>query len=409
MSDDPTNNNVLERKLSETAASPDDFIALAKGGGGGSGGEGGNIAPPSVVTTAPPSVVVTNAAGNTSKRNRSGPKKFSFYTPTASQNSDLNRIAESGSSSGGSYNKQNSGKQQTTTAQRGVDPPEVEKPTAMAMQMAAMSAEESAWKARSRLIQLQHRESRAQQQQQQHRRSRSANIDEEDDDDDYPMVNIDPIESDDELQLGPYEDGVVAALPKNSKNSGMKQQQQRHQPMYRSPIQGRNNDQSYMKQHPSSAPVRPSHRVPPKQLMQYLHAGRGSFGGGEEEEDGSSLRLGGWPLLPLDGNSRCLEECRAVRFRCIIIMSAAVQIITCSSNNSKCGALLGSSAIRVSNTHKVLCRNNNKEINNNTKTSHGESRRMSRPQIIYIKSITTGSTYSNRPRARRTNARRWKP
>ena len=248
MSDGPTNSN-LERKLSETAASPDDFIALAKGGGGGSGGhdspppperkyslEGGNIAPPSVVTTAPPSVVVTNAAGNTSKRNRSGPKKFSFYTPTASsQNSDLNRIAESGSSSGGSYNKQNSGKQQMTTAQRGVDPPEVEHPTAMAMQMAAMSAEESAWKARSRLIQLQHRESRAQQQQQ-HRRSRSANIDEEDDDDDdYPMVNIDPIESDDELQLGPYEDGVVAALPKNSRNAGMKKQQ-RHQPMYRSPI-----------------------------------------------------------------------------------------------------------------------------------------------------------------------------
>ncbi|KAL7544999.1 hypothetical protein ACHAWF_008369 [Thalassiosira exigua] len=89
-----------------------------------------------------------------------------------------------------------------------------------------------------------------------------AELDEEEDD--YPRVNTDPVESDEEDR---FEDG-----PPSGKATGG------GGPRYRSPVQSSRPD--YVPPHPSSAPVRPSHRLPPQQLMQYLHAGgRGSFGG----------------------------------------------------------------------------------------------------------------------------------
>jgi len=273
---------------------------------------------------------------------------------------DLERISDDrvgrGGGGGGNNNSHHGHKKQqntTTTGgggskQKGIDPPEKELPTSM-----IMTAEESARKARSRLIQLQHRESHASSSSGAHpshnhvssgtpqmisnsggkesslvsdssrskksRRSRAGtgssfcgldsidsenehgdDDDDDDDDDDFPLVAMDPIESDDEPMSDHYEEKGLS----RSQHSGRQPtlvKQQKQQQRYRSPVQNRQNDQlSYMKTHPSSAPQRPSHRLPPQQLMQYLHAGgRGSFGRQGPQQGGGG---GGVFPLPLNNN-----------------------------------------------------------------------------------------------------------
>ena len=157
------------------------------------------------------------------------------------------------------------------------------------------------------------------------------------DEDDGYAVNMDPIESDDEplsdhcfqdvTDEGARPGGHDAGLKHNQQLSqssgihehgGQSQQQQHRMPRYRSPSnnsshQGKGNNSgsssnmSYMMKHPSSAPQRPSHRLPPQQLMQFLHAGgRGSFGrqgGGGGGRGGGGGGMGGIFPLPLNNNN----------------------------------------------------------------------------------------------------------
>ena len=273
-------------------------------------------------TTTPTELLAStsNKTNNTNKQNVSSAsgnrsKKFQFYVPTAtgdvgpqqqqlggsnrsgggSSISDLDIIAEDIAQQG-----QGGGGGQKRI--KGIDPPEIEPPTSNTMHtnknlsVGISASEESAYKARSRLIQLQHRGGHNQgnsaggggkkhkQRQQQKSSSQSHSQrggnnrtiagGSDEDDDDYPLVtNIDPVESDDD-----------------NDNANEQQQQQQQIRRYSSPQEGKRSntiDASYMNNYPSSAPQRPSHKLPPQQLMQYLHAGgRGSFNGRQGQQQG---------------------------------------------------------------------------------------------------------------------------
>ncbi|KAL3768660.1 hypothetical protein ACHAW5_000811 [Stephanodiscus triporus] len=144
------------------------------------------------------------------------------------------------------------------------------------------------------------------------------------DDDDYPLVTMDPIQSDDEPDPIESDEEPVTdhfdddespprRIPPVSKQS----HQQQHR-RYGSPIQGKTSkDKQYhqMKLCPSSAPQRPSHRLPPQQLMQFLHAGGGAAGrasslfgqqghpGPGAAGDGGGEGVGGILQLPFKTNS----------------------------------------------------------------------------------------------------------
>ena len=275
----------------------------------------------------------SNKANNTNKQQQasstssgSRSKKFQFYVPTATGDAHTaqQQLGSSNRSGGGSsisdldiiaedYTAQQAAEQGGGVGGgqkkiKGIDPPEIEPPTANHMDTSNLSvgmsgSAESAYKARSRLIQLQHRgghnqgnsgsggKKQKQQQKQQQQKSssqsqshsqRSGNNNrtvagggsDEDDDDDYPLVtNIDPVESDDD------------------NDDDTNEQQQRQSRRYSSPPEGTRSpntiDASYMNNYPSSAPQRPSHKLPPQQLMQYLHAGgRGSFSGRQGQQQG---------------------------------------------------------------------------------------------------------------------------
>jgi len=349
-------------------ASPDDFLALASRDAAAARKSGSGDSPPpperkysssDVGGGGAPPPTPNNNSGNVSTRSRDRTTKFQFYVPSArsqdggdsensntwgsnrsgSSSSDLERFTESRGGGGSLKNKQQQG-----SSKKGIDPPEKELPTS------SMTAEESARKARSRLIQLQHRESHAGPPSHHHRESHAASggphskvsalgaaqgggkdgssgdaaarptntgrrsragtgssfvgldsieaeNEDEDDDDDYPQMNMDPIESDEEPVSDHYDDEG----PPN--DAGLKLLSQPLPPHNQSPNQSRPNNNDYMKNHPSSAPQRPSHRLPPQQLMQYLHAGgRGSFGrqGGAPSSGGGGGNM--FPL-PLDSNN----------------------------------------------------------------------------------------------------------
>ncbi|EJK75133.1 hypothetical protein THAOC_03154 [Thalassiosira oceanica] len=81
----------------------------------------------------------------------------------------------------------------------------------------------------------------------------------------YHAKRMEPIESDDE----------GSQSPSNLAESDFGSLKERMQelPQHESPRQHTQSDSNQMREHPSSAPVNLNRRLPPKQLMQYLHAG----------------------------------------------------------------------------------------------------------------------------------------
>lgn len=351
-----------ERKLFDNHATNKNNVGKSNGGGGG----GGSCPPPSDRMQLPPSDVAAGASGGAplpgSKRrdrygmggsSNNGPTKFQFYVPASRSLQEGGGPMEGANGSGrageGSApeREQGSGPKNARNkpvagggaknTKKGIDPPEKEPPTA------PLTAEESARKARSRLIQLQHRESHAsgpsrgeppsssegpphvkpppggREKDGSHsdssssrcggaggRRSRAgtgssfgglesigAAKDDDDDDDDYTHMNMDPIESDEE---DPVSDHFDDKRPPNA--AGIKAgKPPHHSPLRPSADQPQ---QQFVKKHPSSVPQRPSHRLPPQQLMQELHAGRGSFG--RQGGGGPPGAAGRKPFPPALGN-----------------------------------------------------------------------------------------------------------
>ena len=111
----------------------------------------------------------------------------------------------------------------------------------------------------------------------------SSNTEKEDDDDDeeeedYPQINVDPIESDDEVQLN------------NNGTSNDDDDEDESD-------EGDDIEESHDKSNLAS------HRIPPQQLMEKLHAGRGTFGRTTGDDDNThvldrsispSWKPGGW-------------------------------------------------------------------------------------------------------------------
>jgi len=253
----------------------------------------------------------TDSPNNNWGSNRSGGSidiEITEMMMTKSSSSDMlkqpnlsksfNSISRGASYGSGRSSREGVGFSSTNSLLRGIDPPEKELPTNVAAAAAAWqqqqipakagsvnmsTSEESARKARSRLIQLQKHgkhsssQSTAASASQQHgvqsrhpnrqktkkksTKSASVAVDLEDseDDEDFPLVATDPIESDEDNETPP---------PNTTSRRTS-----------RSPIghQQRNNDdpQSYMNNYPMSAPQphRPTYKIPPQQMMQHLHAG----------------------------------------------------------------------------------------------------------------------------------------
>ncbi|KAL9181246.1 hypothetical protein ACHAXT_010051 [Thalassiosira profunda] len=293
-----------------TRESPDEYIAAD--------GHSGESPPPperkysSDVGSNSPSGEQHHQGSPVRRGQRDRPTKFNFYVPE--------------------------------NTEKGIDPPEKELPTYMTSGNMT-SAEESARKAQSRLIALQHRESRSSRHNVTNaegpsggdiarpvrRRTKSGSsldmltsiadrnsdseeeeedvlrkslndIDGADDDDHYPNMNMDPVESDDE---GNYDSmgHNVAGMPMNQRGMppmnrhGMVMNHQGQPMRYGSPVQNRQSDpMQYMKQHPSSAPQHGRQKMNPQQMMQFLHAGRGSYGGGGPGPQGMQGMPGVAPL-----------------------------------------------------------------------------------------------------------------
>ena len=100
----------------------------------------------------------------------------------------------------------------------------------------------------------------------------------------YHAKLMEPIESDDEGAQSPSD----SAESEFGSLKDRMQEQQRHE----SPsTQHEQSDSNQMREHPSSAPVNLNRRLPPKQLMQYLHAGGPGRGFAGPQAGGRGLSL----------------------------------------------------------------------------------------------------------------------
>lgn len=241
----------------------------------------------SMLEASVPSPALVGTVDDDDDDNNTGRRRFQYYAPTQKQiesefattenGRDAVDVWRGGNVKSGSSDLGGGASDPGTGGGRAPDPPDV-------------TAEESAMRVRSRLIQLQHQHrdlhggGKVQTRRssdnvgddepimlnvvRQRSRTSSSGVkselysqdennnsdDDEDDDDDYPNMNMEPIESDDEGDVGgPNHFGSEP----------------------NSPLQSPKDDSYDVNNHPSSAPVRPSQRMPPQQLMRQLHAGRG--------------------------------------------------------------------------------------------------------------------------------------